>query len=212
MARYLVPANTFRKESKLAKSRFISTIGYAPTVKSAKQFIAEVRKEFSDATHNVPVYLIGIGSSTISHCSDAGEPSGTAGRPALAVLNGSGLSDTVIVITRYFGGKKLGTGGLVKAYSNSARGAIDGVKKANKILFHQLSIDASYSYYEPIRKIIYRNNGIIDEEEFSDKVLISCVVPEENYPNLKLSLLDISQGDIIPQVIQEHIYRCVPIK
>ncbi len=95
--RYLVPAREARTELKVVNSRFIASAAPAFSVEEAKVFIARVRKEFSDASHNVPAYIIGHGSSTISHCNDDGEPSGTAGRPALAVLQGSGLGDIVVV-------------------------------------------------------------------------------------------------------------------
>jgi uncharacterized YigZ family protein len=113
--RYLIPAEEIRREIVVINSRFIASLAPAFTVEQAKNYLINIRKEFSDASHHVPAYIIGHYSSEISHCSDAGEPSGSAGRPALAVLRGSGLGDVIVVVTRYFGGTKLGIGGLVRA-------------------------------------------------------------------------------------------------
>ena len=99
MQEYAVPASETRVEAKVSNSRFIATAAPVLSVKEAKAFVARIRQEFADASHNVPVYLIGHGGSVIAHCSDDGEPSGTAGRPALAVLQGSGLGDVAVVDT-----------------------------------------------------------------------------------------------------------------
>jgi putative IMPACT (imprinted ancient) family translation regulator len=99
-ARYLIPACEVRIENVVVNSRFIATAGPVFTVAQAKEFIKRVRSEYGDASHNVPVYIVGYGSSIVAHCSDDGEPAGTAGRPALAVLQGAGIGDIAIVITR----------------------------------------------------------------------------------------------------------------
>jgi len=147
----LIPASRFSTEIRISNSRFIATIAPAFSVTDAKAFIQEIKMVYSDATHNVPLYQIGSGSSTIAHSSDNGEPSGTAGRPALAVLAGSGLGDAVMVITRYFGGTKLGTGGLVKAYSDSARSVIQAVPKAKKVTVHHCQISVPYCTHYCLR-------------------------------------------------------------
>ena len=114
--RYRLPARETRTEIKVKNSIFIATAAPVFTVAEAKAFVGRIKMEFADATHNVPAYLVGFGTTVTAHCSDDGEPSGTAGRPMLAVLQGSGLGDVAVVVTRYFGGTKLGTGGLVRAY------------------------------------------------------------------------------------------------
>ena len=121
---YFVPLSEVRREHTVANSRFISTLAPVFSIDEARAFMARIRNEFSDATHNVPVYIIGGGNTVTEYFSDDGEPSGTSGKPALAVLRGSGLGDAALVITRYFGGTLLGTGGLVKAYTESAQLAV----------------------------------------------------------------------------------------
>ena len=118
---YLIPACEIRREYAQLNSRFIATLAPAFNNDEARAFTRRIRLEFSDATHHVSAYIIGGGNSLTEYCSDDGEPQGTAGRPALAVLRGSGLGDAALVITRYFGGSLLGTGGLVKAYTESAQ-------------------------------------------------------------------------------------------
>ncbi len=108
----------------MSNSRFIAHLAPAASVEEAKAFIDQIRAEYADATHNVPAYVIGYGASVTAHCNDDGEPAGTAGRPILAVLQGSGLGDVVLVVTRYFGGTKLGTGGLVRAYTEAAQAVL----------------------------------------------------------------------------------------
>ena len=112
---FLVPAYEIRRETLVANSKFITTIAPARSVEEARILINKVQKEFPDASHHVTAFIIGYGVSQTAHCSDAGEPAGSAGRPTLAVLQGSGLGDVVVVISRYFGGTKLGVGGLVRA-------------------------------------------------------------------------------------------------
>jgi uncharacterized YigZ family protein len=212
MSETIVPAAIFRQELKVANSRFIATIGPALTVSAAKEFIAEISQEFADASHNVPVYIVGSGPSTISHCSDAGEPSGTAGRPALAVLTGSGLGDVALVISRYFGGTKLGTGGLVKAYSESARAVIEGVKKARKVLVHQASLTVQYNLYELAARSIKAHAGLIENEKFAENVRIEYSIPADNFDNLKSAIIDLSHGIVEPLIIQANQTKLMPLE
>jgi uncharacterized YigZ family protein len=141
---YPIPSSEVRVEIKVANSRFIATLAPAFSVDEARAFINRIKEEFSDASHNVPVFLIGHGDSVTAHCSDAGEPSGTAGRPALAVLQGSGLGDVVVVITRYFGGTKLGTGGLVRAYSDSVRAVLEKVERSARVMTDTVMVAFPY--------------------------------------------------------------------
>lgn len=122
--RYPIPAGEVRIELHVKNSRFIGRAGYTPNVAEAKAFIEKVKAEEPGCTHAVYAFAIGHGAAVTHGMSDAGEPSGTAGRPALAVVKGSGLGDVTVVIVRYFGGTKLGTGGLVKAYTETAQAVL----------------------------------------------------------------------------------------
>ena len=207
----LIPASRFSTEIRISNSRFIATIAPAFSVTDAKAFIREIKQIYSDATHNVPLYQIGSGSSIIAHSSDNGEPSGTAGRPALAVLSGSGLGDTAMVITRYFGGTKLGTGGLVKAYSDSARSVIKAVPKAKKVTVHYCLLSCPYNHYERIVRIIKKAGSTIDREEFTEKVTIHFSIPVIAYNKLVGQIADFTKGQIPVQIITENQTAIIPI-
>jgi len=198
MENYFVPASHYSLESRVANSRFIATISPAFSVEEAKVFIAKINKKYTDATHNVPAFIIGHGSSMISHSSDNGEPSGTAGRPALSVLKGSGLGDAVLVITRYFGGTKLGTGGLVKAYSDSARGIIAAVPKAKKTLVHYVSLECPYALYELIDRTIRKHQGQVIKESFTDNVKLVYSISVNSHDELQNAIKGLSNGRIQP--------------
>ncbi len=207
---YYVPASFLSLESKVVNSKFIAAISPAFSVKEAKLFINNMNQKYSDATHNVPAYIIGHGSSLISHSSDNGEPSGTAGRPALSVIKGSGLGDTVLVISRYFGGTKLGTGGLVKAYGDSARKIIAAVPKAKKILVHIASLECPYPLYEQIKRTIRKFQGEIKSEDFTDKVSLIFSIPVKSYEILLNSIIELSSGQTRPDIIKKDQVSLVP--
>ena len=207
---YYVPASFLSLESKVVNSKFIAAISPAFTVKEAKIFINYINKKYSDATHNVPAYIIGHGSSLISHSSDNGEPAGTAGRPALSVLKGSGLGDTVLVISRYFGGTKLGTGGLVKAYGDSAREIIAAVPKAIKTMVHIASLECPYPLYELVKRAIRNCQGEIKSKDFTDKVSLIYSIPVKSDERFLNAISELSNGRIHPEIIKSDQVSLVP--
>src|SRR3954447_8809272 len=129
----LIPAGPARTQNRASNSRLIASAPPSATVEAARAFIVGVRAEMPDASHHVYAYIIGHGSTTTMSMTDDGEPPGTAGRPVMAVLRGSGLGDLVIVVTRYFGGTLLGTGGLVRAYGDAAKAVLAILPRAEKI-------------------------------------------------------------------------------
>jgi uncharacterized YigZ family protein len=161
----LIPLEEVENEILVVNSRFIASLAPAKSVEEAREYIAEIKRRYPDATHNVPAFVIGHGKSLITHCSDDGEPSGTSGRPALAVLQGSGLGNVVVVVTRYFGGTKLGTGGLVKAYGDAVREILPLVKLAELVETVTLAFTIPYNLYELCVRLI--------ETRFSRLKLIS---------------------------------------
>ncbi len=200
MPPYLVPAQQIRQELTISNSRFISTIAPAFSVDEARSFIQRIKAEFPDATHHVPLYIIGHGHSEIAHCSDAGEPSGTAGRPALAVLRGSGLGDAVVVVTRYFGGTKLGTGGLVRAYSQAVRLVVDAVPRAEKVLTHTVMLVFPYTYLERIRLLVAAHVGQVLDEEFAEDVTLTARLKVDKLPLFQSALSDLTRGTVQAEI------------
>lgn len=199
---YLVPAAEIRRTLTIVNSRFIASLAPVFTVEEARDFIARVRVEYQDATHNVPVYLVGGGDSVIAHCSDDGEPSGTAGKPALAVLKGSGLGDVAVVITRYFGGTKLGTGGLVRAYQDAMRQVVSEVPRAEKCRVHLLLLEAPYSMLERLRRLTAQQHGTILQEDFGEQVTLTMQLRVEYLDRFQAALSELSNGKLRSEVIE----------
>jgi len=177
MTRYPIPAETVRAELRVKNSRFITTVGHADSVEAARAFIDAIRAEFPDATHHVYAYQIGYGASVTEGLTDDGEPSGTAGRPTLAVLRGADLGDVVLVTTRHFGGTKLGTGGLVRAYSDSAKAALAILPRTERVARRRVRLVVPYSLYERIRQMIADVDGHIEDETFAAEVTLVVSLP-----------------------------------
>jgi uncharacterized YigZ family protein len=199
---YPVPMAEVRHEMIVVNSRFIASLAPAFTVEEAKAFIARIRGEFPDASHHVPVYLVGFGSSVIAHCSDAGEPSGTAGRPALAVLQGSGLGDVAVVVTRYFGGTKLGTGGLVHAYGDAVKEVVARAPRAQKLLTHTVMVGFHYRLLEQVRLLVAAHHGQVLDEDFAAEITLTARFPVEYFADFQRSLLELSSGKLQAEIIE----------
>lgn len=210
-AERLIPAGEASVELKIVNSRFIATAAPAFTVDEAKDFIANVRETYADASHNVPVFLIGHGNSVIAHSSDDGEPSGTAGRPALAVLQGSGFGDIAVVITRYFGGTKLGTGGLVRAYSDAMREVLDALPRAKKVATATIAFEMPYSFFERARLMAAEYQGEILDEEFGANVVMTVRFERPQVEAFRAALKDRSQGQIDLMVLEENDHDIFPL-
>jgi uncharacterized YigZ family protein len=198
---YLIPAQTIRIENVVVNSRFIATIDRADTVEAAKQFIQAVRHEMPDATHHVYAFKIGFGSSIIEGMSDDGEPSGTSGPPVLAVLRGANLGDVVIVVTRYFGGTKLGTGGLVRAYGGAAKDALAALPTELKIEKRQIGISIAYSFYERLKLILQDHQAEIEAEEFDSEVTVYARLPADQVTPLAQVIQNLTAGQAQPVVL-----------
>ena len=192
--RYPIPAREVRTEIQVLNSRFIATLAPVFSVQQAKTFIECIKREFPDASHNVPAYVIGHGASVIAHCHDDGEPSGTAGRPALAVLQGSGLGDAAVVVTRYVGGTKLGTGGLVRAYGDAVREVLSAAPWAEKVPTKTLAVEVPYSYFERVRLAVTQHSGQILDEDFAANVTVTARFAAENSEAYQQSLRELSNG------------------
>ncbi len=211
MDRYPIPARETRTEIQVLNSRFIATAAPVFSVDEAKELVARIRDEFADATHNVPAYLVGYGASVVAHCSDDGEPSGTAGRPALAVLRGSGLGDVAVVVTRYFGGTKLGTGGLVRAYSDAVRAVLELLPRAEKVPTHTVLIPTPYSTFERVRLAVDAHRGEILDEEFAADVSVTARFPVERVPAFQDALQELSNGAVEARIVGTDPATIMPL-
>lgn len=197
MPRYLMPACQTRVEETILRSRFIATGGPASTVDEAKRFIAAIRGEFPTASHHCYAFLIGPPHSTAQvGISDDGEPSGTAGRPMLAVLQGSGIGDVVVVVTRYFGGTKLGKGGLVRAYSQGAKRMLATLTLREKVSMCSLLVSSPYNWVTSVERLLPAFEADLVERAFTDVAAWRLSVPEEMIPALLGALAELSNGEI----------------
>lgn len=191
----------------MVNSRFIATLGPVANVEEARAFIARIKKEFADASHNVPAYIIGGGNTVTEYFSDDGEPSGTAGRPALTVLRGSGLGDVAVVITRYFGGTLLGTGGLVKAYTESTQLVAQAVGRGRRVPVHVAMAAIPYNLLERVRLVVKRNHGEVLGEDFAADITMTLQFPVESFDKFQNELRELSSGKVAAEIIEstEHI-------
>lgn len=177
--RYAIPSGPARVEVPVSNSRFIATAGYTPTVEEARALIAAVRAEMPDASHHCYAFLVGYGASVTAGMGDDGEPSGTAGRPMLAVLRGADLGDVTVVVTRYFGGTLLGTGGLVRAYGDAVKALLEVLPRAERVEQRALTALVSYGAYAAARRALEAAGATIEGEEFGVDVLLAARLPAD---------------------------------
>ena len=194
-SRYPVPKSRFCSEIEVQRSRFITTVQPVSSVAEAQQFIAAMKKEFPDANHNCWAYLVGPpGSSDQVGLSDDGEPHGAAGKPMLTALQHSGLGDAAVVVTRYFGGTKLGKGGMVKAYTEAAKNALEQMPRAEKIDWTFLCVTIDYALVTPFERSLEPFEVEIIEPEFAEKVCYRLRLPQEHKEGFCRMLDDLSAG------------------
>ncbi|PID56524.1 YigZ family protein [candidate division KSB3 bacterium] len=196
--RYPIPAQTTRTELIVKRSRFIATVAAAETVEAARAFIRKIRDEMPDATHHVYAFRIGYGSSINEGLSDDGEPSGTSGKPTMAVLRGADLGDVVLVITRYFGGTKLGTGGLVRAYSDSAKAVLEQLPLREKLSVSTIVFALPYSNYEQVKRMLPAYQARILQENFSDRITLTLSIPDDLLQSFSGMISDFTVGNASP--------------
>ena len=168
MEKYVTVLGVAAAEYTEKRSKFIATVSHCETEEEALEFLDEMRTRYWDARHNVFAYSIkGQG-----RFSDDGEPHGTAGKPVFDVINGEGVTDLAVVVTRYFGGVLLGTGGLVRAYSKSAKDALENAKKAEMIPCMVFETVCEYTDHGKLLNLIEAQGGIIEQSNFTDKVVL----------------------------------------
>lgn len=206
---YSIPLNEIRREHVVVNSRFIATLAPVFSIEEARGFLARIKKEFADASHNVPAYIIGGGNTVTDYFSDDGEPSGTAGKPALAVLRGSGLGDVAVVVTRYFGGTLLGTGGLVKAYTESTQMVVNAVERGRRVPVHVTMVAIPYNLLERVRLLVSHQQGEILDEEFAEDITMTMQFPVDSFEAFQSKLRELSAGMLKVEVIEskEAIFK-----
>lgn len=183
-------------ERSIDRSRFICTVDRVENAAAAQALVREMNAEFADATHNCWAYVAGPpGSTNVVGMSDAGEPHGTAGRPMLTVLLHSGVGEIAAVVTRYYGGTKLGTGGLVKAYSGVVQLALDTLPLSERIDYVDMQLSIGYPSITTVQQAMASLGAEITEREHGVDVRYHLRVPQGNVEALRRAVADATRGN-----------------
>ena len=182
------------------KSKFIANFFYVETVEEAEKIIKDTKKKYFDARHNCVAYRIIENGQVVEKSSDDGEPSGTAGAPMLNILRKNELANVLVIVTRYFGGILLGTGGLVRAYSNSLLSAIENSKKVTKCLGQEYEVVIDYSEFENFKYYCKKNDINIEKIEYGEDIV--CIISMQNSKKDILKK-DYERKDIIIKNLKE---------
>ena len=189
MASYPAPAGESRAEIREKGSRFLAVIGPAADEAAAKAVLSSLQREFADATHHCWAWR--LGSPPRERSSDAGEPAGTAGVPILQVLRGAGLSDALAVVVRWFGGVKLGKGGLARAYAAAAREALQGLPVAVRVPTARLAVEVPYEKVGAVKRLLRPPEIELESEEYGAAARLVLAVHEERLAALREALADL---------------------
>lgn len=196
--RYPVPDGRCRAEETVDRSRFICELARAATPDEAQAFVREIQATYPDATHHCWAFVAGApGSTSRVGMSDDGEPHGTAGRPMLTVLLHSGIGEIVAVVTRYYGGTKLGTGGLVRAYSASVQAALSELVTAERVEFATLRVVLTWTYLSAVRHVLGSFEAVADSEDYGEQVTLGLRVPREHLDRLRSAIGNATSGQAI---------------
>jgi uncharacterized YigZ family protein len=185
-----------RLEEKIKGSRFIATAKPCATEGDAVAFIEEMRKEFHDATHNSSAWRVGIGRGSRYRYNDDGEPSGTAGQPILRAIDGRGASNICIVVTRYFGGTKLGTGGLMRAYGKLAQDLLRSSELERKYFTESLKFTTSFDFVNVVHNIITSVEAELKDSQYGDEVTFTVEVRSSQINTFRTKLRDGTNGQV----------------
>ncbi len=194
-SRYPIPAAVHRVQETIQRSRFITTLSHAPRQAAAHGLVKQIKEEFPDATHHCWAFVAGPPGSTFHiGLSDDGEPHNTAGKPMLNALLHSGVGEIVAVCTRYYGGVKLGTGGLSRAYSSGVKLALDALPTEPKIERVPVEIVLGYESVSELHRIMTELEVIVEAENYGERVEFRCAVPTLAVETLAAAVADATSG------------------
>ncbi len=196
MPGYPIPAGEARVETVVVNSRFVCVLAEVRTPAEAHDFVKRVKAEMPDASAYAYAFRAGHGASVTEGCNDGGEPSGTAGKPMLAVLRGTALGDVVAVVVRYFGGTKLGTGGLVRAFSGALKAGLEALPRTQRITRVRGRCVLPYALYERARLLVAARGGAIVAEDFGAEVTLDVLFPEDAVANIDAAVQTLSGGSV----------------
>ena len=198
---YRIITEPARAEITVKKSRFIATMVPVGTEEEANVFYQGIKKQYWDARHNCTAYVIGT-RKELTRCSDDGEPSGTAGKPILEVLLGADVTNAAVVVTRYFGGILLGTGGLVRAYTQAAQESILVAKTAMMCYGHKVKLQMDYGDMGKIQYVLGKNDILVQHSDYTDKVIMQVFFPAPKAEALKKELMEATGARIQIEIVK----------
>jgi len=199
--RYPIPARLHRVEELIQRSRFVTAIAHAPEPDAAHAFVQTVREEFPDATHHCWAFVAGPpGSTTRIGMSDDGEPHGTAGRPMLTALLHGGVGEIVAVCVRYYGGVKLGTGGLARAYSGGVKLALESLPREDRVQRTAVRLAVGYAHVDAVQRLLAERDWLVEDESFGADVSYVLAVPVTETEELASRLTDLTRGEITLEI------------
>ena len=184
------------------KSRFIANVFYVANVEEAEEKLNEIRKEYYDAKHNCFAYVLGVNAEIVKS-SDDGEPQGTAGHPMLDILKGNNLTNCIAIVTRYFGGTLLGTGGLVRAYSDSLKAAIANAKTSELLNAYKVSFEINYDDYGKVENLVQNLNQLNENniyslaKTFENVVKLEYLISIDAFDKFKTEIINITRGKVV---------------
>ncbi|PGM59078.1 YigZ family protein [Bacillus sp. AFS053548] len=193
LANYFTVCGFGSHEIEIEKSKFICYINEAKTEVDAQRFISEIKKKHFDASHNCSAYLIGE-NDEIQKANDDGEPSGTAGVPMLEVLKKRGLKDTVVVVTRYFGGKKLGAGGLIRAYGQSVSEGLNSVGIVERSLVKVLNVKINYKLLGKVEFALRNSHYHLENVNHMEEVSFELWIKVDEVDSFKNWMIELTNG------------------
>lgn len=174
---YLTVAREATVEIKIERSLFIGHTREVESEDAAREFVAGIQAAHRQATHNCFAYRVGLGKQEVTYYSDAGEPSGTAGRPILGAITSLGLTNVAVVVTRYFGGKKLGVRGLIEAYGQTARRVLEEAGSVKRVITREIDLTCSYAELDRLLYLVHSHGGSVVTAEYGGDVRLKIVVP-----------------------------------
>lgn len=209
MSRYPVPASTAAEphctELVIRRSRFLALCAHTPGPAAARAFVEEIRRRHADATHNCWAYAAGAPGHTAQiGSSDDGEPHGTAGRPMLQVVLHSGVGELCVVVSRWFGGVKLGTGGLVRAYQDSVRENLASLPLVERVPQVRLAVTVEYAHVDALRRLLPGFEALAVDENYEAEAHFILLLPEENLERFKPALAGLSNGSACCRLVENE--------
>ena len=209
MTGYLIPdcppGGLFRQEENIRRSRFIVSLAHTPGTEAARAFVDRIKAEFPDATHNCWAFAAGAPGATAQvGYSDDGEPHGTAGRPMLTVLLHGGVGEICAVVTRYFGGVKLGTGGLVRAYQGMVQLGLDSLPTTLFQVPARLEVVLDYSRITLFQRLLPEFAAQVEQEDFAADATFRLILPENTVETFSARLTDLTEGTVLIHILKDE--------